>query len=587
MKHVPYPSVADLGYLLVIPCFFVAIALLIRHRVGHFTLTRWLDGAIAALAAAAGACAVLAPALIGLTKGDPAAVATNLAYPVGDLLLIAMIVGAIAVSGLRGARTLLLIGVGLLTWTGADVVYLWSAATNSAYSPWVDSLWLIGAGLIAFGVLDSPRVGVMKQRPYQASMLVPAISSALAVAILIYDHFERLPTVSVWLAGATVAAVAARLLLSHRDNARLISVLHVDSVTDPLTGLPNRRALLRDFGQLFARGEVAGAEGEYVCVIFDLDGFKAYNDSFGHPAGDALLRRLGASLSHVIAPFGTAYRLGGDEFCVLSPIGDVKADSILATARAALSERGEGFTITASGGAIILPREADNPSDAMRIADQRMYQEKGDHHARSGHQVRELLLGIMRAHEPGLETHVNGVARLAMEVGRELNLDSESLDVLVRASEMHDIGKIGIPEDVLHKPGPLTDIEWELVHSHPMIGARIISSAPALMPVAKLVRSAHERWDGQGYCDGLAGTDIPLGSRIIFVCDAFDAMTEDRPYRRAFSPEKALQEIRENSGSQFDPDVVDAFLRVAARLELLAEAVPGKPETATHAPSPW
>ncbi len=273
---------------------------------------------------------------------------------------------------------------------------------------------------------------------------------------------------------------------------------------------------------------------------------------------------------------GTAYRLGGDEFCVVAPLTRSGPEPIVESARAALSERGQGFSIGASGGAVIMPRHASSTSDALRIADQRMYAEKGHRraqagdrtsgpHIESGERVHELLLEVMRGHEPGLANHVDGVARMALEVGRELGLDAEELDVLVRAAEMHDIGKIAIPEEILHKPGPLDESEWELMRRHPLVGARLIGSTPPLAPIANLVRYAHERWDGRGYCEGLTGSEIPLGSRIIFVCGAFDAMTSDRPYRKAMSEDEALAEIRRNSGSQFDPKVAEALMRVAAR----------------------
>jgi len=146
-----------------------------------------------------------------------------------------------------------------------------------------------------------------------------------------------------------------------------------------------------------------------------------------------------------------------------------------------------------------------------------------------------------------------------MGVATRLELDGEELDEVVRAAELHDVGKMAIPDEVLRKPGPLTEEEWAFVRQHTIIGERILSAAPALLPVAKLVRASHERFDGSGYPDGLAADAIPLGSRIVAVCDAFQAMTSPRPYRPAIPVEDALAELRACAGTQFDPEVVKAF----------------------------
>jgi two-component system, cell cycle response regulator len=162
------------------------------------------------------------------------------------------------------------------------------------------------------------------------------------------------------------------------------------------------------------------------------------------------------------------------------------------------------------------------------------------------------------------------VASLARAVGRQLGLDAEDLDVVVRAAELHDIGKVAIPDAILHKPGPLNAAEWAFVHKHTLIGERIVSAAEALRPVGRVVRSSHERWDGAGYPDGLSGEDIPLGARIVLVCDAWDAMTSDRTYRRALAPDVAAEELRANTGTQFDADVVDALLAVVSDNERIS-----------------
>jgi HD-GYP domain-containing protein (c-di-GMP phosphodiesterase class II) len=161
---------------------------------------------------------------------------------------------------------------------------------------------------------------------------------------------------------------------------------------------------------------------------------------------------------------------------------------------------------------------------------------------------------------------------LAVAIGRELGLGTEELDVLRRAAELHDIGSIAIPDEILRKPGPLDEIEWELMRKHTLVGERILGASPALAPVARLVRSSHERWDGQGYPDGLAGEEIPLGARIILVCDAFDAMRRERPWAAPRDQRGTLAEIRGGAGTQFDPQLVELFLDVVAREQ---EADPG------------
>ncbi len=561
VKHPAYPSLADAGYLLTLPCLFVGIALCIKHRIGGFRLASWFDGAIGALAAAALAAALLGPALIGLTHGDAGTVFTNLAYPVGDVLLVGLIVGALVVGGLRGAWTLLLVGAGLLIWAAADMAYLYTVATDSYVSGWSDVPWLVGALVMSASAAASASRSSRGNGGHSTSLLVPALSTAAAVGILVLDHFGRLHVAAVWLAAATIAAIAARLLLSSRENDRLVAALFDDSVTDALTGLANRRRLFTDLEDLL-RLERVSITGPRVFAIFDLDGFKAYNDSFGHPAGDALLRRLGGRLPSVTGPGGGAYRLGGDEFCILFDPAGRDVSDVIEAARDALSEQGEGFTITASCGAAELPREADTASEALRLADHRMYAQKGSRSTRAEQQTQDVLLRVLREREPELGSHLRGVAELAAMVARELALDAEEVDIVTRAAELHDIGKIAIPDAILRKPGVLDAAEWELMRRHTVIGERILGAAPALRPVASIVRSSHERWDGAGYPDGLEGEATPLGSRIIFVCDAFDAMTSERPYGTRRSRQEAIAELRRNAGTQFDPEVVEAFCRL-------------------------
>jgi HD-GYP domain-containing protein (c-di-GMP phosphodiesterase class II) len=191
-----------------------------------------------------------------------------------------------------------------------------------------------------------------------------------------------------------------------------------------------------------------------------------------------------------------------------------------------------------------------------------MYAEKATRTMRNANQMQEIFRRIFRQHDPELGDHFDEVARLAIRVGRAMDLDDEEIDVVARAAEFHDIGKIAIPDEVLNKPGPLDEGEWELMRRHTIIGDRILSATPAMRPVAALVRGSHERWDGKGYPDGLRGEKTPLGARIVAICDAFDAMTTDRSYQRARSESEALAELRACAGTQFDPAVVEVFCAV-------------------------
>jgi diguanylate cyclase (GGDEF)-like protein len=333
-----------------------------------------------------------------------------------------------------------------------------------------------------------------------------------------------------------------------------------EAMTDPLTGLGNRRRLAADLRA--ALEQDVDAAGPSLLLLFDLDGFKAYNDTFGHLAGDELLARLGERLRDAVDGTGRAYRLGGDEFCAHLDLAGADPDDVISAAAAALSETGPEFTIGASLGVVLLPREADDTSRALRLADERMYANKRRRSTGAGCQASEVLLRTMRAKQPELDQHAGHVAHLAARVAGRLAVTGEPLDEIFRAAQLHDIGKVGIPDAILNKRSGLTDSEWEFVRNHTILGERILQGAPALRPVARIVRASHERWDGSGYPDRLRGEEIPLGARIVNVCDAYEAMTTDRTYRAALPHEIACQELRACAGAQFDPAVVEAFLAV-------------------------
>jgi diguanylate cyclase (GGDEF)-like protein len=341
-----------------------------------------------------------------------------------------------------------------------------------------------------------------------------------------------------------------------REKEALLGISRDEARTDPLTDLGNRRALARDLAAAIA--DPPGGE-ELLLAILDLDGFKQYNDSYGHAAGDSLLQRLAARVAAAAtAHAGRAYRMGGDEFCVFARTSPDTAEAMLNAASAALQEAGEGWHVGCSHGAAWIPSEAATVSEALKLADERMYASKTGRSSAS-RQVTDALLQVMSEQNVFFDEHVERVAALAGTVAEALGLPEREVRRIGLAARLHDIGKTAIPAAILEKPGPLDEREWEFMRRHPLIGERIVLAAPALANTAPLIRSSHERLDGQGYPDGLKGSQIPLGSRIIAVCDAYDAMTSDRIYRPSITIDEALQGLKNQAGTHFDATVVNTF----------------------------
>jgi two-component system, cell cycle response regulator len=559
-----YPSVSDFGWLAFYPLAYVGMVLLLRPRARSIGAMLWLDGLTASIAAAALGAAVLLELVLGTTSGSPSAVATNLAYPLGDVLLLSAVFGVFSLSGWRVDRQWLLLGLGVLATTIADAVYLFEVDTYTAGEP-VDILWPASTLLIA----ASAWVPQSKARDLDVEgrplLGVPAAAALVGIGILVYDHFRHVNLFAVVLATITLLAVVVRLAATFRENRRLLQLTRNEAVTDSLTGLYNRRKLVLDLESRLALER----PGTTLLMLFDLDGFKGYNDSFGHPAGDALLARLGGKLASVLDADGAAYRLGGDEFCLVSSVSAGSAETLIDRACVALTERGEGFDVSSSFGAVLIPDEAKDPSEALRLADERLYSQKRSRRAESDRTMRALL-DALAEREPNLQVHLDGVAALAVAVGQLLGLRRDELDELSKAAQLHDLGKLAVPDEILHKPGALDEREWAFIRQHTEVGERILRASPAYQNVAKIVRSSHERWDGSGYPDGLRAEEIPLASRIVCACDAYDAMVSDRPYRPALTHEDALAELERAAGSMFDPTVARA-LAAHLRERLAAE----------------
>jgi diguanylate cyclase (GGDEF)-like protein len=536
----------------------------------------------------------LDPSLVLLLVGLYALVAGSIRFPVGAGYLVpgyAILVPMLvllppATVPLLAAAGGVVAGLGRMLARRGRPEHVLFAIPNAWYA--------IGPALVlmAVGTHHGPAAALgIFVAAFLAGCLLDLLTSTLreSAALMIAPQIQLRVTGQIWLIDACIAPLGLLLALAARNDysallmvlplGTLLLVLQRDrtqrivqaqerlelALTDSLTRLGNRRKLAADLAE---RMTSASQDNPLVLMVFDLDGFKAYNDTFGHMAGDALLSRMGRKLEQVVSPDGVAYRLGGDEFCVLMPARPRDVPAAMVLISDALHEDGERFSIAASGGAVVMPHEANSPEYALQLADERMYLRKGErrpHVARE--QTRDVLVRIMQAKQPGLTDHTSHVSVLAVAVARRLELAGEQVDELARAADLHDIGKVGIPDAILEKPGALDPEEWQLVRQHTLLGERILSAAAALRPVARIVRSSHERWDGAGYPDGLAGESIPLAARIVSVCDAYDAMVSDRCYRRALSPAQARQELIRGAGRQFDPDVVAVVLDVLRELD--------------------
>ncbi len=553
----PYPSVADAVYFGSYAALYAGLLAL-----GRTSTSGWrdsIDGLIAGLTIAAIGAALIFPAVLSATEGSPTTVAVTLAYPLADLLLLCLVVVAVSLNRWRLNGMWALLGLGLASTAVADVIYNYQSSIGT-YVPGsiLDSLWPFAVLCAAAAAWQQPRPAPAQSRSHREAW-IPGICAIGALALLFYSGLYAVSPLAVALSAAALSLGVLRTTLLMAENQRLLREATRESITDGLTGLANRRALVRDLDEVFTSPRTQ------TLALFDLDGFKSYNDLFGHAAGDELLAGLAERLARALDGEAKAYRLGGDEFCLLIPREAEPEDALLEVAVDALSAVGEQFTVTTSFGSVVMPRDAQSPRDALMLADARMYSNKNSRRGSGRGQVREVLLQVLSESVPELHLQLSDVADLVATVSRNLGLPLEQIDVAVRAAELHDVGKVAIPDSILHKSGPLDPEERAFMHKHTLIGERIVAASSALRPVARVVRSTRERWDGTGYPDQLAGDEIPLEARIVFVCAAYGAMTTRRAYGRVWSPREALAELHRNAGSQFDPRVVAALAEALQR----------------------
>ncbi len=401
-------------------------------------------------------------------------------------------------------------------------------------------------------------------------------STALMLVVL----WQRTPYLFAALAGPLVA-----ISLYQRSTHKALNAIRL-ALTDPLTGLGNHRHFHERLQRELAQADEHG--GMVSLCFLDIDDFKRVNDQFGHPAGDRVLSQVASRLRQG----GESFRLGGDEFAVLL-VGMDEQHALSTTQsiaqRIAETELGKAGPITVSAGVATFPQHGRERDSLIRLADGALYwaKEHGKNQVRLARadvaelsEFRRVASGADRiarfraaaslaravdSRDAYTGSHSERVANLAAEIATRLGLPAEEVELTRLAGSLHDLGKLAIPEEILRKPAALGDAERLVLERHPQIGYRMLESL-GVDPIANWVLHHHERWDGAGYPDGLAGDRIPLGARIIFVSDAFDAMTSERPYRDSLSFEDAIAEVERCAGSQFDPNVVSAFLACVGAL---------------------
>jgi diguanylate cyclase (GGDEF)-like protein/putative nucleotidyltransferase with HDIG domain len=411
------------------------------------------------------------------------------------------------------------------------------------------------------GGSESPLVALFFLPLVYAALSYP-LRSMLAVAAFDLGAFLTVALLTpspsrshVFLLGASLTNCAWICAWQSRNHDVHRRELDRASRTDPLTGCLNRRGFEERLDAELSRADREG--GAATLLLLDLDGFKAVNDRHGHAAGDELLRWVAARLDREVRTEDAVGRLGGDEFAIVLAGG--RPAAAVERIEVALAERAP-----ASVGIATYPADGHDADELLRVADGDLYTRK---HGRRGHDEtrRELswaatLATAVDERMAVRHQHSEAVSRLAAAIARRLGWDEQEIGRLRLAAILHDVGKIRVPQEILRKPGPLTEAEWGEIVKHPVTGAEIVARVEGLAAIGPWIRHSHERVDGRGYPDGLSGEAIPQASRILLVADAYDAMTSDRCYRPALPAAEALAELERHAGTQFDVACVAALV---------------------------
>jgi diguanylate cyclase (GGDEF)-like protein len=550
---------------------------------------------------------VLGPTIL-TASGTMEGKITDALYPFMDILLAACLL-------LLGGRTgyfrsvLMLFSIGLCIVVAADSTFAYISLNRLfTQGTLLDITWSLGFMLIGVAVFtgrQATEFTKFEDEPGRLSSLwtslMPYALLPLVGALVVYTEQASGRAILrhgvFWGALTLVCLILVRQVLALLENRELNGRLEALATMDPLTGLCNHRTFHKRLAEDAAQ---AIREGQEIAVaMLDLDNFKFFNDAYGHAAGDDVLQQVTAALRRSRLPEDTIGRFGGDEFALMLPLETANgmrrgqtAEEIwesLDTALSGLSFQPPGSSsvipLTISACVALFPAEAGSYLEALELADRRLMHVKtggGSEHpaeqlcreltlSLSGFSMLNALVTAVDNKDRYTRRHSEDVLTYSLQIADQLELDPETRRTVQIAALLHDVGKIGVPDRILRKPGALTDEEFQAVQQHPFMGAIIIGAVPGFEGTLDTVRHHHERWDGNGYPFGLRGEEIPFLARLVAVADAFSAMTTDRPYRKEMERGKVLHILEEGAGTQWDPECIHALLRAYKPREQLCQ----------------